>query len=122
MGSVSPLEFFGGGTNVTMSSADIMLDPRYRFWRVTNTISTTREVTFPPTATLGLQIGGPVFILANVGSLAFNYRDFEDALPSLALAAGKAIIVSAYTFGSPTLQSCMLQWAAHFTAFNYSSY
>lgn len=119
MGAVSALEFFGGSTNVTMSSADIMIDTRYRFWRVTNTGSTSREVTFPPTSTIGLQIGAPIFILANVGSTAFVYRDFEDVIPSgLSLAANKAVLVSTYLLG------CMPQWAVHTQPllFTYSSY
>ncbi len=119
MGSVSPLEFFGGATNVTMSTVDIMIDTRYRFWRVTNTGSSSREVTFPPTSTLGLLIGAPDFILANVGSVAFNYRDFEDTLPVLSLAVGKAIMMSSYLLDPYTPQ-----WAVHTApfAFNYTSY
>lgn len=115
MGSITALKFFGGATNITIN-ADTALNTNYRFWRVTNTGATTVEVTFPPTATIGLLVGGPIFVLANVGSVAFNYRDFEDTLPLLSLAAGKAMIVSTYAIG------CMLNWAPHATAFNYSSY
>lgn len=118
MGSVSPLEFFGGATNITIS-ADTPLHMRYRFWRVTNTGASSVEVTFPPTSTLGLLIGAPSFIIANVGSVAFNYRDFEDVLPVLSLPAGKAIMMSTYL-----LDPFTPQWAVHTVpfAFNYTSY
>lgn len=118
MGAVTAREHFGGATNITISS-NTQLNTTYRFWRVTNTGATSVEVTLPPVASIGLLIGSPIFILANVGSVAFAYRDYEDVIVSgLSLPAGKAIIVSMY------LIECMPQWAVHSIPFTfaYNSY
>lgn len=118
MGSVSAREHFGGATNITIS-ANTQINNTYRLWRVTNTGATSVEVTLPPAATPGLLIGAPIFVLANVGSIAFTYRDFDDVVAAgLSLPAGKAIIISMFLIGS------IPNWAVHATpfAFSYSSY
>ena len=117
MGVLTAQEFVGGATNVT-SNADIILNTSYRFWCVINTGATTVKVIMPPTATLGLLVGSPIFVLANVGATAFVYRDFEQVAIEQSLPAGKAIIISTY------LIDCMVQWALHGTpsAFVYTSY
>lgn len=122
MGAVTAREFFGGATNIIISSAQpisTQINTTYRFWRVSNTGSTSNEVTLPPAATLGLLIGGPIFVLANIGPNAFLYRDYDDVVAAgLSLPANKAIIISMFMI------ECMPHWAVHATpfAFAYSSY
>ena len=125
---ITPLEFFGGAIEVTTSSA-ITLDMRARIWRIkTSTASLTMRL--PPITTLGLPIGGPVFIVINAGksengNVAFSLRDTENASPAVSLAVSTGGVGARANVVCSILISGVLSWAYQPIAgsqFDYTTY
>lgn len=125
---ITPLEFFGGATEVTTSSA-ITLDMRFRIWRI-KTSTASLVMRLPPIGTLGLPIGGIVFIVINAGrsedsNVAFSLRDTENASPAVSLAVSTGGAGARANVVGSVLVSGILQWAYQPIAgsqFNYTTY
>lgn len=115
MGVVTASEFWGGSIAITINS-DTAIDYRARVWRVTNTGATTVTLRWPFVALPGWVLGGPVFIVMNVGSITFRLGDADLQDPLTNLAANRGVIVNSRIDANGTRR-----WAYNSQPLVYSS-